>query len=74
MFNLLLGDKISYYQENSKILHNTPAKYKDKYPFLREVDSLALTNSQINLDLHILSKRREEKLKEREEAKQVNKK
>ena len=50
VFNLLLCDKISYYQENGKMLHNTPAKYKDKYPFLREVDSLALTNSQINLE------------------------
>ncbi len=50
VFNLLLGDKISYYQENGKMLHNTPAQYKDKYPFLREVDSLALTNSQINLE------------------------
>jgi len=27
----------------------TPAKYKDEFPFLKEVDSLALANSQINL-------------------------
>ena len=50
VFNLLLGDKIAYYQEYGKMLHNTPAQYKDKYTFLREVDSLALTNAQINLE------------------------
>src|SRR5690554_3971913 len=27
----------------------TPAKYKDEFPFLKEVDSLALANAQINL-------------------------
>ncbi len=27
----------------------TPAKYKDKFPFLKEVDSLALANAQIHL-------------------------
>ena len=50
VFNLLLGDKIAYYQENGKMLHNTPAQYKNEYTFLREVDSLALTNAQINLE------------------------
>src|SRR4051812_9973327 len=27
----------------------TPARYKDEFPFLKEVDSLALANTQINL-------------------------
>jgi len=27
----------------------TPAKYKDEFPFLKEVDSLALANTQLNL-------------------------
>ena len=27
----------------------TPAKYKDEFPFLKEVDSLALANAQLNL-------------------------
>ena len=27
----------------------TPAKYKDEFPFLKEVDSLALANAQIHL-------------------------
>ncbi|VED61753.1 putative transposase [Staphylococcus delphini] len=28
----------------------TPAKYKNEFPFLKEVDSLALANAQLNLD------------------------
>ncbi|MDQ8571845.1 transposase, partial [Enterococcus faecium] len=28
----------------------TPAKYKQDFPFLKEVDSLALANTQLNLD------------------------
>ena len=28
------------------MLHNTPAQYKEKYLWLKEVDSLALTNAQ----------------------------
>lgn len=28
----------------------TPAKYKEEVPFLKEVDSLALANAQLNLD------------------------
>ena len=45
----MLSDKIEYYKETKKRLNNTPAQYKDKYPWLREVDSLALANAQINL-------------------------
>ena len=32
------------------MLHNTPAQYKKEYPFLKEVDSLALANVQLNLE------------------------
>lgn len=32
-----------------KNLTVTPAKYKETYPFLKEVDSLALANAQMNL-------------------------
>ncbi len=28
----------------------TPAKYKKEFPFLKEIDSLALANAQLNLD------------------------
>ena len=31
----------------------TPAKYKGEFPFLKEVDSLALANAQINFKLLI---------------------
>lgn len=29
---------------------STSAKYKEEFPFLKEVDSLALANAQLNLD------------------------
>ena len=43
VYNLMLHD---FYVNN---VIKTPAKYKDEYPFLREVDSLALSNSRENL-------------------------
>lgn len=45
----MLEDKNNYYAQEHKILHNTPAQYKNDYPFLREVDSLALANVQMQL-------------------------
>lgn len=45
----MLSDKIDYYKACRKSLHTTPAQYKDAYPYLREVDSLALANVQLNL-------------------------
>ena len=33
-----------------KMLKNTPAMYKKEYPFLKEVDSLALANVQLHLE------------------------
>lgn len=49
VWNLMLADKIAYYQEHQKTLQTTPAQYKKQYPFLKEVDSLALANVQMNL-------------------------
>ena len=43
VYNLMLHD---FYTNN---LIKTPAKYKNEYPFLKEVDSLALANSQMDL-------------------------
>lgn len=43
VYNLMLHD----FYENGLII--TPAKYKNEYPFLKEVDSLALANSQLAL-------------------------
>lgn len=49
IYNRLLADKIAYYKETGKMLTNTPAQYKDEFPFLREVDSMALCNAQIQV-------------------------
>ena len=49
IYNKMLADKIDYYNETGKKLNNTPAQYKTEFPFLKEVDSLALCNAQINL-------------------------
>ena len=50
IYNKMLNDKIEYYKENNKMLNNTPAQYKKEYVWLKEVDSLSLSNSQMNLD------------------------
>ncbi len=49
-YNRMLNDKIEYYKETKQMLHNTPAQYKEAFPFLKEVDSLALANAQQNLN------------------------
>lgn len=49
VYNRLLADKIAYYKETGKMLNNTPAQYKSDFPFLKEVDSMALCNAQLNL-------------------------
>ena len=46
IYNQMLADRIAYYRKTKKTLHNTPAQYKKEYPFLKEVDSLALANAQ----------------------------
>ena len=50
IWNQMLADKIAYYDETGEILKNTPAQYKDEFPWLKEVDSLALCNVQLNLN------------------------
>lgn len=49
VYNLMLSEKIESYKSTGKFANVTPAKYKKDYPFLKEVDSLALANVQINL-------------------------
>ena len=49
VYNLMLADKIESYKETGKFVSVTPAKYKEEYPYLKEVDSLALANVQLNL-------------------------
>lgn len=50
IYNKMLGDRLDYYKETGKRLNNTPAQYKKEFPWLQEVDSLALANAQINLN------------------------
>lgn len=49
VYNLMLSDKIKGYQSTGKFPTVTPAKYKKDYPYLKEVDSLALANKQLDL-------------------------
>ena len=55
VYNLMLHDRKKAYEEikndsSKKMTFPTPAKYKKEFPFLKEVDSLALANAQLNLD------------------------
>ena len=49
IWNMMLADKIKHYEDTKETLHNTPARYKKEFPWLREVDSFALCNVQLNL-------------------------
>lgn len=49
IWNKMLADKINYYEANKGMLHNTPAQYKTEFGWLREIDSLALANTQLHL-------------------------
>ena len=51
VYNLMLSDKIESYKSTGKFVNVTPAKYKKDYPYLKEVDSLALANAQLNLQV-----------------------
>ena len=55
LYNQMLDDKIREYEKTKKMLKNTPAMYKREYPFLKEVDSLALANVQLHLEKAYLS-------------------
>ena len=50
IWNQMLADRIAHYEETGKTLNNTPAQYKSQFPWLKEVDSLALANVQLNLN------------------------
>src|SRR5690625_4729862 len=56
VYNKMLSERQEIYEkyENEKEMLKkqkfpTPAKYKDEFLFLKEVDSLALANAQLNL-------------------------
>ncbi|MGM8251625.1 IS200/IS605 family element RNA-guided endonuclease TnpB [Clostridium perfringens] len=58
IYNQMLANRIEVYEANKDILtpkemaklYLTPAKFKKEYEWLKEVDSLALANAQLNLD------------------------
>ena len=50
VWNKMLEEKELYYNVNHKTLYVTPARYKVDFPFLKEVDSLALANVQLDLN------------------------
>ena len=49
VYNHMLAEKMEYYKKTGKTLKITPAKYKVEFPWLKEVDSLALCNAQLHL-------------------------
>lgn len=55
VYNRMLAERIKSYEENKDLdiktmKYPTPAQYKGEFEWLKEVDSLALTNAQMNLD------------------------
>ena len=48
LWNKMLEDKQRHYELTKNSLHLTPAQYKNDYPFLKDVDSLSLANTQLN--------------------------
>ena len=49
VWNHMLMDAQQFLNEAGKFFIPTPAKYKKEFPFLKEVDSLALANTQLDL-------------------------
>ena len=47
-YNKSLSDMNDIYKSTGKFKNITPASYKEDYSFLKEVDSLALSNAQLN--------------------------
>ncbi|MCB2288549.1 IS200/IS605 family element transposase accessory protein TnpB [Clostridium sp. CS001] len=55
VYNKMLAERIKSYEENKNldiksVKYPTPAQYKTEFEWLKEVDSLALANAQMNLD------------------------
>jgi len=50
VWNKMLDEKMNARNETGHIPQITPAQYKEEYPWLYEVDSLALSNAQLHLE------------------------
>ena len=61
LYNRMLADKKEMYEKTGKTKRLTPAGYKKEYPWLKEVDSLALANVQLHLEAAYKKFFREEK-------------
>jgi putative transposase len=46
----MLDEKLQAYKKKERMQRITPTKYKDEFPFLKEVDSFALYNVQLQLE------------------------
>ena len=55
VYNRMLAEKKEYYEKTGKVLKVTPAKYKAEFPWLKEVDSLALCNASADSLQELLS-------------------
>ena len=63
VWNHLLDERISCEKMNKgKLLNTTPAHLKRENPFLCEVDSMALINTQLNLIRHVINSLPKERL------------
>ena len=49
VWNCLLADSIEYYKFNKKHVINQVSQYKAAYPYLKDIDSLALANVKVQL-------------------------
>ena len=49
VWNNMLADAQRFYDETGELFITSPAKYKKRFPFLKEVDSMALCNCQLDL-------------------------
>ncbi|MDR1641051.1 MAG: transposase [Clostridiales bacterium] len=49
IYNKMLGDMIAHYETHKTKLKTWPAKYKEKFPWLKEVDGSALGYAYLNL-------------------------
>ena len=50
VWNKMLEEKLQAYKRKERLQRITPTKYKSEFPFLEEVDSLALCNVQLQLE------------------------
>ena len=50
IYNKILDYTHAFYKEHGKYGSLTPAKFKEEFHWLKEVDSLALANAQLNLE------------------------